>query len=175
MKQTIYWGVLCRACSEPVAFGSPSHQQFELETEYGRPGSICCEQGHNFFYFPRDFKFFSSAEVISDAVMQRNRDAHWAINPPAAAPTNYLSGKRWTPDKRQEAGAGDVAKPAKTAIARPDPRREAAQAAARERWTNWAIKKAPQPEALHPESDSAGDRGKPNCGPAIAEELHHHS
>jgi hypothetical protein len=46
-----------------------------------RPGAIRCTQGHNHIYFPRDFRFLSSAVCIPDADMQQNRDTYKAVNP----------------------------------------------------------------------------------------------
>jgi hypothetical protein len=146
--QMTYWGVLCRECSEPVPFGAPSHQQFELESAYARPGAIRCAKGHNYIYFPRDFNFFSSAEEIPEAVMQHNRDVHGAINRPAVAPPEHLSGKRWVAGEASKASmphvptAAAAAKKVSPAISGPDPRRAAAQAAAKEWWTKWAAHKA---------------------------------
>ena len=97
-KETIYWGVLCRECAEPVAFDSPSHQQFELGSAYARPGTIRCANGHISTYFPRDFKFFASAEAISEAVMRGNREAHKQNNPIVEAPSEKLYRRRGIPD-----------------------------------------------------------------------------
>jgi hypothetical protein len=142
-KETIYWGVLCRKCSEPVAFGSPSHQQFELGSAYARPGAIRCTNGHNHIYFPRDFKFFASAEEISDAAMRGNREAHRVNNPVMVAPSDKLYGTRWVPEKEPESSFPDLpngakATPASTGL---DPRRETAQTAAKDWWAKWGNKK----------------------------------
>ena len=109
-KQTIYWGVMCRKCSAAVAFGSPSHHQFELGTAYDRPGAICCAQGHNAIYFPRDFKFFSSDEVISDDTMRGNREAHQATNPVPVTPSGQQFGTRWVPPNEQKPTLREVPK-----------------------------------------------------------------
>jgi hypothetical protein len=142
-KQMIVWGVLCRSCSQPVAFGSPSHQQFELESAYAKPGAIRCANGHNYIYFPRDFKFFVSAEEIPEAAMLKNREAHNAVNPAMATPSGQLNGTRWVPDTEKEPGSPEAPKLLKVLPANsgPDPRREAAQAAAKSWWANWAHKK----------------------------------
>jgi hypothetical protein len=148
-SETIYWGVLCRACSEPIAFGAPSHRQFELESVYARPGSISCGQGHSFYYFPRDFKFFESAKAITEAVMRLHRETHVAINPIAAVPITaaaavFLSGTRWVPDKELEARSQQAPQGAKaqTVSAGPDLLSAKAQTVARERWAARSIKKA---------------------------------
>jgi hypothetical protein len=142
-KEMIVWGILCRSCSQPVAFGSPSHPQFELESAYARPGTIRCANGHDYIYFPRDFKFFVSAEPIPEGVMQKNREAHKAINPLVVAPSEQRHGTRWAPEKEQEASfpevqKGSQANPASIGF---DPRREAAQTLAKDWWAKWGIKK----------------------------------
>jgi hypothetical protein len=99
-KQTIYWGVVCRKCSGAIAFGSPTHHQFELGTAYDRPGAVRCAQGHNAIYFPRDFKFFSSDEEISDDAMRGNREAHRANNPVPVSPSDQqLRNALGSPDR----------------------------------------------------------------------------
>jgi hypothetical protein len=79
-EETTYWGILCRTCSEPVAFDIRPYK-FGLGSASVRPGAICCVHGHNHIYFPRDFGFFLSAIPIADATMQENRAAYRAINP----------------------------------------------------------------------------------------------
>jgi hypothetical protein len=81
-NETTYWGILCRSCSEPVAFDIQPFRTFGLERGNVKPGAIRCVHGHNYIYFPRDFSFFSSAVAISDETMQANRAAYRAINPP---------------------------------------------------------------------------------------------
>jgi hypothetical protein len=110
--EMIYWGVICRGCSEPVAFGAPYHHQFDVESSYARPGAIRCGNGHIYIYFPRDFKFFCSAEEIADSVMRANRDAHREINPLAEPRSEDWSGTRWTPESKRAIGRheGDVLK-----------------------------------------------------------------
>jgi hypothetical protein len=146
-KEIIHWGVACRKCSEPIAFGAPSHQQFQLESTFARPGAIRCANGHTHIYFPRDFKFFASSEAIPEAVMHANREAHRAINPPPATQSDQMYGTRWVPVEEPQAaslaglvGVSLEGKASSSAYGL-DPRREKAQAAARERWTSWAIKK----------------------------------
>jgi hypothetical protein len=142
-KQTIYWGVVCRKCSSPVAFGCPSHHQFELGTAYDRPGAIQCANGHNAIYFPRDFKFFSSDEEISDDTMRRNREAHRATNPVAVSPSDEQIGTRWAPPIEPPPAIREVPKVANLSLASdgPDPRREAAQTESKDWWARWAAKK----------------------------------
>jgi hypothetical protein len=143
-RENTYWGILCRTCSAPVAFGAPSHQQFQLESTYARPGAIRCPSGHNHIYFPRDFNFFVSAEVISEAVMEDNRGEHRAINPAASAPTDHWHGTQWSPAKAYGSDS-PVSEPKavkQASVYSPDTRRETAQAAAKARWAAWAIKKA---------------------------------
>jgi hypothetical protein len=142
-KPTIYWGVSCRKCSAAVAFGSPSHRQFELGNAYARPGTIHCANGHSAVYFPRDFKFFPSDEDISDDTMRGNREAHLAINPVALASSDHQYGTRWAPPKEQEPAIRGVSKVAKATLvdAASDPRRETAQAASKGWWADWAAKK----------------------------------
>jgi hypothetical protein len=76
-----YWGILCRSCSEPVAFDIQPGRTFELGTAKLRPGAIRCAHGHNYIYFPSDFRFFTSSAPIAEATMQENREAYSAINP----------------------------------------------------------------------------------------------
>jgi hypothetical protein len=80
-KETTYWGILCRACSEPVAFDTDPYHEFGLGRANIVPGAIRCVHGHNHIYFPRDFRFFPSSVPITDATMQENRATYWAINP----------------------------------------------------------------------------------------------
>jgi hypothetical protein len=142
-KQTIYWGVLCRKCSAAVAFGSPSHRQFELGNAYSHPGTIHCANGHSAIYFPRDFKFFPSDEDISDDTMRGNREAHRAINPVALASSDRQYGTRWAPpmEKQPAPRVVPVVATITLAEARSDPRRETAQAASKGWWADWAAKK----------------------------------
>ena len=143
-SENTYWGILCRTCSATVAFGSPSHQQFQFESTYAKPGAIRCPSGHNHIYFPRDFKFFESAEVIPETVMESNREHHRAINPAASGPTDHSYATRWSATEVDVADRS-VGQPKAVTLASvysPDSRRESAQAAAKARWAAWAIKKA---------------------------------
>jgi hypothetical protein len=92
-NEKTYWGILCRACSEPVAFDIQVCQMFGPGAA-DRPGAIRCAHGHNHIYFPRNFQFFSSAVAITDAVMQENHGAYQAINP-ARELTSETSRAAW--------------------------------------------------------------------------------
>ena len=142
-SETIYWGILCRTCRDMVAFDICPHVSFGPGAASMKPGAIRCGHGHNHIYFPRDFRFFFSAESIADSIMQQNRDAYRAINPAPALSSHadgWLSNAEPNhssdvpPDEPHSADARHV-KPA------PDPRREAAQMAAKQFWANWALKK----------------------------------
>ena len=131
-SERIYWGVMCKTCSEPVAFGCPDQQECEMESICAKPGAIRCAKGHNHIYFPRDFKFFASAIEIPEAVTRANREAHKAVNPAPPPPSEEWHGVRWAPEPEQgasgnsvnEAKAGQKMQASGTA----DPRRETAQA-----------------------------------------------
>jgi hypothetical protein len=144
IRETIYWGVLCRICAEPIAFGAPCHHQFELESAYAKPGALSCANGHSHIYFPRDFQFFASAATIPEAVMQANREAHPAMKPATVERPKHFFVKRWSPEGDQAAGElQDVGNRAgvQAASADPVPRRDVPQIAARDWWMNWALKK----------------------------------
>ena len=79
-EQRTYWGILCRTCREPVAFDAPPYNKSGLGKAHVRPGAIRCGHGHNHIYFPRDFRFFSSAAPIAEETMRENRSAYVAIN-----------------------------------------------------------------------------------------------
>lgn len=142
--KAVYWGVLCRTCRELVAFDIPPYASFGPEAASMKPGAIRCARGHNHIYFPRDFQFIPSAVSISDAVMLENRDAYSAINRVSPALSGHLT---WT-DTEPEAIHEVPAPPSSPISPRPpislasDPRRETAEAAAKQRWTIWAGKKA---------------------------------
>jgi hypothetical protein len=146
-NQIMYWGVLCRKCSDPVVFGSPSDPRFHLEAEFARPGTICCSHGHRFIYFPRDFKLFASALEVGEGTMERNREAHRAVNAPEFVRAEQRHGTRWAPDAATEAAAsiaqGGVKILPRAALAGdgPDPRRAEAQAASKAWWASWAARK----------------------------------
>lgn len=132
-KEATYWGILCRACSEPVAFDSRPYHEFGLGSANVRPGAIRCGHGHNHIYFPRDFHFFASAAPITEETMRENRTVYFAINcssePTLDTALANLPGDRWAPQAVRPEGVA------------PDARREAAQKAAKIRWANWASKK----------------------------------
>ena len=67
MEKT-YWGILCRACSEPVAFNTRPYHEFGLGSASVRPGAIRCSHGHNHIYFPARFplRSFLSPDHRSD-------------------------------------------------------------------------------------------------------------
>jgi hypothetical protein len=143
-RETIYWGVLCRVCAEPIAFGAPCHHQFELESAYAKPGALRCANGHSHIYFPRDFQFFASAATIPEAVMRANREAHPAMQPATVERPQHFFVKRWTPDGDPAAADAQAAAnraEAQAASAVPEVRRDVPQAAARDWWMNWVLKK----------------------------------
>ena len=76
-----YWGVLCRSWAGPIAFDARPCNESRLWSANTKPGAIRCFLGHNHIYFPRDFRFFPSTTLITDATMQDNRAAYEAINP----------------------------------------------------------------------------------------------
>jgi len=80
-NETTYWGICCRTCATLVAFDVCPYVSFGPASASMRPGAIRCTQGHNHIYFPRDFRFLSSAVCIPDADMQQNRDTYKAVNP----------------------------------------------------------------------------------------------
>lgn len=133
-----YWGVLCRTCREVVAFDSSPYLSFGPEAASMKPGAIRCGRDHNHIYFPRDFQFCASAVPIPDAVMRENRELFRAIN---------STGVRTSHDVVQDADeleavaavseSGREIRKTRPVLAS-DPRREAAQLAAKARWTNWA-------------------------------------
>jgi hypothetical protein len=140
-KETPYWGVLCRTCRELVAFDTCPYMSFGPEAASMKPGAIRCGQGHNHIYFPRDFQFCASAAPIPDAVMGENRELYRAINSPGLR-TSHDSVSKVVEPSADPAAEAPVRgpEPVKTRPESlvPDPRREAAQSAAKARWTNWA-------------------------------------
>jgi hypothetical protein len=77
---TTYWGVKCRTCQKLVAFDVCPYLSFGIGAASMKPGAICCSQGHNHIYFPRDFQFVPSAATVPDEVMRVNRETYRAIN-----------------------------------------------------------------------------------------------
>jgi hypothetical protein len=142
--ETMYWGVLCRTCQGLVAFDMAPYVSFGPKASSLKPGAIRCGQGHNHIYFPRDFRFASFVARISDEVMRKNRDVFRAINPygqrpshdfvpeavkPPANPSSDIPVRGLESGKACSAGLGV------------DPRREAAQLAAKLSWASWASRK----------------------------------
>jgi hypothetical protein len=146
--ETMYWGILCRSCSEPVAFDTGSHHEYRLGSANASPGAIRCINGHNHIYFPRDFRFFPSSVSITETTVQENRQAYLSINPSTEPSCGPPPGEPLIPrdsDKSDIRQGGlshlKVAK-ARPASLVPDPRRQVAQMAAKARWKDWASKKA---------------------------------
>jgi hypothetical protein len=109
-----------------------------------KPGAVCCGQGHNHIYFPRDFGFRGSAVPIADAVMRQNRDAYRAVNLPGHCGSGGFVAKEVEPPAEPEAGEPPAElESGKTRSGKigPDPRREAAREAAKRRWADWASRK----------------------------------
>ena len=78
---TTYLGVLCRTCAEPIAFDACPFSKSGLGSANKRPGAIRCSLGHNHIYFPRDYQFFASVALITDATVRDNQAAYEATNP----------------------------------------------------------------------------------------------
>jgi len=131
-KETTYWGILCRTCSEPVAFDVRPYHEFGLGSANVKPGAIRCMRGHNHIYFPRDFHFFPSSVPITEESMQKNRTTYFAINR-SSEPTRDTALENM-PVYRSVL---QVVRPEGFS---PDARREAAKAA-KIRWAHWASKK----------------------------------
>jgi len=136
MNNPTYWGIRCKTCLKLVAFDAAPYPSFGPRASNLKPGAICCANGHNHIYFPRDFQFIASEASIPDAVMEQNRVAYAAINPysplgtgrtppPETKPTDVLPARQRGSRERSA----------------PDPRRQAAQIAAKSRWAEWALKK----------------------------------
>jgi hypothetical protein len=120
-----------------VAFDKCPYTSFGPAAASMKPGAICCSQGHNHIYFPRDFGFLSSAVTISEAVMRENREAYLAVNRPGQGPSRDSNPEAVEPEASPEAEV-----PAsRSARYAPDSRREAAGKAAKERWASWADNK----------------------------------
>jgi hypothetical protein len=81
-NETIYWGISCHTCAEPVAFDiGPYPSSFGPGTASLKSGAMRCRRGHYNVYLPRDFQFISSAVPVAAEVIQENRDLFRAINP----------------------------------------------------------------------------------------------
>jgi hypothetical protein len=141
-NERTYWGILCRSCAEPVAFGIRPYYASGQGIAHLRSGAICCAHGHNHIYFLRDFRFVSSAAAITEATMQVNREAYQAINPTSEGsfegPGPSIANEKAF-DVAKAMAKGRTAQPSSVS---PDPRREAARIAANSRWADWAMKKA---------------------------------
>ena len=142
--ETTYWGILCRTCSDPVAFGTHSDHELGLGTENARPGTIRCAQGHNHIYFSRDFRFFVAEVEIAKATMRENRETYRSINPAPQSSLESWLGEPLISERKDESDVppgGLREGEARPANVFPDPRRETARRAARDRWASWASKK----------------------------------
>jgi hypothetical protein len=143
-EQVTYWGILCRSCLQPVAFETSSNQGFVFGSANTRPGAIRCAEGHNHIYFPRDFRFTPSAVAITEATMRANREAYKATNPSPSHSSGYLHAEPSHVQQKRvsslSAGAPLIDK-GRLASLVSDARKEAQQVA-KERWANWALKKA---------------------------------
>jgi hypothetical protein len=129
-----------------VAFDVCPYESFGPGAASMKPGAIRCSQGHNHIYFPRDFGFRASAIPVAEAAMRENRDAYRAINSPGTPSSHECVPEAGAADAEAESEGGKSGgepesgkvRPAKIG---PDPRREAAREAAKERWTSWAERK----------------------------------
>jgi len=136
--ETTYWGILCRTCWKLVAFDHCPYVSFGPGAASMTPGAVRCGEGHNHIYFPRDFKFISSAVPVSDATMRENREVYRAINSRSQPPRDSSHGERLNP--RTEGVfevPSEVDRPRLLSDARKEP-----QSAAKERWADWAVKRA---------------------------------
>lgn len=132
-KATTYWGVLCRSCEGLIAFDAFPCSKSGLGAASTKPGTIRCFLGHTHIYFPRDFRLFTSSNLITDATIHEDHVAYEAVNPPSES-TSHLDPALWS-------GVRAVQKAARSESLAPDPRREIAQTAAKVRWADWASKK----------------------------------
>jgi hypothetical protein len=127
-----------------VAFDVAPYVSFGPKAASVKPGAVRCAQGHNHIYFPRDFGFFSFAVAISDDVMRENREVYRSINSVGPRPLHDSAPKAVEPPAKPVSDVPEIGKGkgnAQLASLGPDPRRESAQAAAKERWANWAGQK----------------------------------
>ena len=150
MEKT-YWGILCRACSEPVAFNTRPYHEFALGSANIRPGAIRCGHGHNYIYFPRDFRFIPSSVPITEETMQENRAVYIVINPSPQSSSDaaraLLPGGPSALKEKIEAAVLPSGLPdpkedktgSKTHA--PNAPREIANKAAKIRWASWARQK----------------------------------
>lgn len=136
-SETIYWGVVCKTCKQIVAFDVAPYASFGPEAASTKPGAIRCAQGHNHIYFPRDFQFIPSTDVVSAEVMQQTRTTYRAVNPE----TFIHSNERAQPATPTTASVQPKVKKTNPAQPSADPRRKTAQTAAKSRWSEWARRK----------------------------------
>ncbi len=73
-------GILCRTCSELIAFDSRPFHTYGSGTANLRPGAIRCTHGHSHSTFPRDFGLFFCKTPITDATMRENCMSRQATN-----------------------------------------------------------------------------------------------
>jgi len=132
-----YWGILCRTCGKLVAFDFSPYVSFGPGAASMMPGAVLCGDGHNHIYFPRDFHFLSSSVPTSEATMRGNRETYRAINTRSQPPSGDSRGER--PNLKPE-DESLVHSEADAARLLSDARKEA-QAAAKNRWKDWAAKK----------------------------------
>jgi hypothetical protein len=138
-----YWGILCRKCAELVAYGTAPPRSTGPGAEGSSPGTIRCIKGHIHIYFPRDFRLFPSVLAIAEATLQENLETFRAINPlwesssdpPPPQPTVSISKEQFIVAMALNNTGGPLAN------LPPNPRREIANKAARDRWASWALKK----------------------------------
>jgi hypothetical protein len=83
MSKQMYWGIMCRTCRKLLAFETGLDGSFGRGRASVKPGTIRCSLGHAHIYFPKDFRFYTSATPITETVMEGNRSAYEAINPTA--------------------------------------------------------------------------------------------
>lgn len=143
-NEVAYWGVFCKTCRDLVVFDIAPYASFGPAAASMKPGAIRCGQGHNHIYYPRDFGFRGSAVPIAAALMQENRDAYRAVNSPGHRTSHNFVAKADEPPAKPETDDSEPAPPSaevRSARFGPDPRRAAAQAAAKDRWASWAVSK----------------------------------
>jgi hypothetical protein len=143
-----YWGILCRTCTELVAFGTIPAQNFGPGAEGSKPRTIRCNRGHTHIYFPRDFRLYPSVVAIADATMRENLKVYKAINPSWGfrdAPPTVLANPKARNETDLETEARDGVKVRSITFV-PDPRREIAKKAAKDRWASWALRKLAKPQ-----------------------------
>jgi hypothetical protein len=131
-----YWGILCRTCTELVAFHTRPPLDSEPGAEGSMAGTIRCTKDHSHIYFPRDFSLFPSAIVIAGATMQKNLETYKAINPFWESSSSPRSTQPQAVDQDE----------VPRATLPPTPEREIANRAAKRRWTRWGLNKTSRPQ-----------------------------